>query len=459
MCGLIAIRMPETSTIAAFATPAGSSALAAIRVSGNLVPAIIEQAFRKKKIIPRRANFGNYTTLSGKTADECVWIFFPEPASYTGENVLEIFCHGNPFIFNRILKDLFKRGCVPAKAGEFTQRAFLNGKMDLTQAEAVANVISAQSERSFDAAMRLLSGELRQRILDWNDKIIELIAETETQIDFSDEEVPALPASFFQKKIRDLRLELKKTEESSKYAEKINQGINVVICGAPNAGKSSLLNALVGFDRAIVSDEAGTTRDFISEKILIGKHSVNLVDTAGIRKNTQSNIEKTGVLRAIEWIKKADFIILVVDSASTAPTISHKFLDVVKKEKIIVVFNKTDLPAAFDKKLFLNGFEFIELSLLEKNAVEQLKQRISDILEKNQIVPAEDILVVSARHAECLRRAEIELCEIENAIGGVPIEFISAKLRNVAEDLSEILGKFDNEDVLDKIFSSFCIGK
>jgi len=256
-----------------------------------------------------------------------------------------------------------------------------------------------------------------------------------------------------------LRLELKQTEESSKYAEKINQGVNIVICGAPNAGKSSLLNAIVGFDRAIVSDEAGTTRDFISEKILIGKHSVNLVDTAGIRKNTQSNIEKTGVLRALEWIKKADFIILVVDSASPAPTISQEFLDVAKKGKTIVVFNKIDLPAAFDKKLFLSGFESIELSLLEKNATERLKERISSILEKNQIVPAEDILVVSARHAECLRRARIELDEIENAIGGVPIEFISAKLRNVAEDLSEILGKFDNENVLDKIFSSFCIGK
>lgn len=451
--------MLESSTIAAVATPIGASALAVLRVSGDLVPAIIEQIFGKENLTPRRANFGRYKTISGKIADECVWVFFPAPASYTGENILEIFCHGNPFIFKRILTDLFERGCEPAKPGEFTQRAFLNGKMDLTQAEAVSNIISAQSERSFDAAQRLLTGEFRQRILRWNDQIIELISEIETQIDFSDEEVPALSDSFFQKKIQDLRFELEKTAESSRYAEKINDGINVVVCGAPNAGKSSLLNVIVGFDRAIVSDEAGTTRDFIREKILIGSHSVNLVDTAGIRENVLSNIEKTGIERAFEWIEKADFIIVVVDSSVQKQDFPKDFLDAIARKQTLVVFNKTDLPAAFDKTKILNDFESIELSLLDKNAQKVLKERLLSIFEKNRIVPPESLLVVSARHAECLRKAEIELIEAEKSIGALPVEFISSKLRQVVEDLSEILGKFDNEDVLDKIFSSFCIGK
>lgn len=451
--------MPETSTIAAFATPSGTSALAVLRVSGTLAQEIAAHAFGGKNPRPRRANFGKYILQSGQPADECVWTFFEGPASYTGEDMLEISCHGNPFISKRILADLFKRGCVPAQPGEFTRRAFLNGKMDLTQAEAVANIISASTERSSSAAMRLLDGEFRARILGWNDILLELIAETETQIDFSDEEIPDADDALFREKIKNLRAELKKTEDSARYSEKMNTGVNVAICGAPNAGKSSLLNAVVGFDRAIVSAEAGTTRDFINEKIEIGKHGINLVDTAGIRDADASEVEKAGILRAFKWSEKADLIVFVVDTAAPAPTLPPDFLKSARPEKTLVVFNKIDLPPAFDRTNFLREYESVEISLASRGAAETFKAKLVEILEKKDIVPPDDILVVSARHAECLRKAGEMLEEIERDGGNVPPEFVSAKLRDVSEDLAEILGKFDNEKVLDKIFSTFCIGK
>lgn len=451
--------MLSSSTIAAFATPQGSSAIAVIRVSGPLVLEIIQGAFKKALPEPRRAYYGAYVSVGNAVLDECVWIYFSGPASYTGEDSLEINCHGNAFIFKRILSDLIDRGCKVAEPGEFTKRAFLNGKMDLTQAEAVSEIISANSERAFDAARKLLSGELGKRISRWNDAILTLLAETETQIDFSDEEVPEIDADYFKSKISTLTDELKRTADTARYSARIHEGINVVIVGAPNAGKSSLLNTMIGADRALVSDEAGTTRDFIREKININGNCINIIDTAGIRDDADSKVERFGIERSVECAHQADLLILVVDVSSPPPALSEAINNTLELNKTLVVFNKTDLRPAFNTEEYLPGFDRISLSLFDSNAVVDVKRKLSEVLEKKDIVPSEDVLVVSSRHAEALIRAEESLSDAAKDIGVVPIEFVSAKLRSALEELSEILGTFDNEKVLDKVFSGFCIGK
>lgn len=451
--------MSESSTIAAFATPLGHSALAIIRVSGKAVRSLIASVFKRKDIQSRISYFNAYRGIDGNVLDECVWTYFEAPGSYTGEDLLEISCHGNTFISKRILNDLMSRGCSPAEPGEFTKRAFLNGKMDLTQAEAVSDIISASSERAFEAAKKLLSGELSRKISEWNEQILMLLAETETQIDFSEEEVPEIDGVYFRSKIEALTEDLRKTAESSKYASKVHEGVNVVIFGAPNAGKSSLLNAVLGADRALVSDEAGTTRDFISEKVLIGKNCINIIDTAGIRDNTDSFVEKSGIKRTRDCMDGADFLVFVVDGSAPCPTLSEEFYSGLDKDKVLVVFNKNDLPNGFNQDDFLTGFESVSVSLLKTSGAEIFKAKLSEILESKNIVPDSDTLIVSARHAEAMKNAEEMLNEAAEIIGIVPIEFVSSKLRGAVEELSEILGRFDNEKVLDKVFSGFCIGK
>lgn len=451
--------MSDTPTIAALSTPSGAAALSVLRISGSLARQIAKEAFQKENVVPRRANFGVYESVSGKIFDECVWTFFSGPASYTGEDMLEISCHGNPFIVRRILEDLIRRGCNPAQPGEFTRRAFLNGKMDLVQAEAVAEIISARSERAFEASRRLLSGELGKRISDWSDEILKLMAETEMQIDFSEEEVPAVNFEDFRRRIETLCLELRKTEKSARYFSRVSEGVNVVIFGAPNAGKSSLLNAILGVERSIVSDEAGTTRDFVSENVSLGAHCIRIVDTAGIREDTDSFVEKTGVERTFECMKNADFLIFVIDSSDSVPALPEKFGKILTPDKTLIVFNKSDLKPAFDVSSCFKGFESVLISLRERKVSEFLKGELVKFIESKNIVPMEDVLIVSERHAAALRKAEKLLREAGEIVGKVPIEFVSAVFRDALESLSEILGKFDNEKVLDKIFSSFCIGK
>lgn len=452
--------MAETSTIAAFATPLSESAIAVIRVSGPDSHKIAKEAFKpKKELKARYAAFGVYKSVSGEAMDECLYIIFNDKSSYTGEDSLEIYCHGNPFIAKKLFSDLRERGCRQALPGEFTRRAFLNGKMDLTQAEAVADVISARSEIALNAAQKLLSGALGKKISDWNEKIIHLLAEIESQIDFSDEEVPELDCSYFEPKLAEIVSELKSTENTARYSSAVHDGINAVIFGPPNAGKSSLLNILVGEERAIVSEEAGTTRDFISENINIGPYRIRILDTAGIREHAASKIEEAGIKRSIECMKKADFFIFVVDASEPLPAIGDDVKSLISSGNTLLVLNKSDLGSTFKAEDFLPGFENISLSLLNPMSYEALSEKILNVLKNKEIVPQGDVLVVSARHAEALFRARCYLEEAGKNAGVVPLEFTATSLRSAINELTEILGRFDNEKILDKVFSSFCIGK
>lgn len=452
--------MPKESTITAFATPLSESAIAVIRVSGPDSSKITREAFNiKGELTPRYSKYGVYKSIVGELIDECLYVFFKDKGSYTGEDSLEIYCHGNPFIAKKIFSDLVARGCRQALPGEFTRRAFLNGRMDLTQAEAVADVISARSESALNAAQKLLNGTFGKKISDWNEKITHLLAEIESQIDFSDEEVPDFDTEYFKEKIRRVILDLKSTENSAKYSAAVHDGINVVIFGLPNAGKSSLLNTLIGEERALVSDEAGTTRDFISENITLGKYRIRILDTAGLRENAASKIEQAGIKQSLECMKKADFFIFVVDASGAVPLVSEEVKAQINPENTLVVFNKNDLPAGFESDRFLPEYDRVSVSLLDIEAHEVLKKSLLNALEKREIVPPDNILIVSARHAEFLAKAGKYLEEAEIMVDQVSLEFIANNLRSSMSELCEILGRYDNENILDKVFSSFCIGK
>ncbi|MGN0835589.1 MAG: tRNA uridine-5-carboxymethylaminomethyl(34) synthesis GTPase MnmE [Candidatus Spyradosoma sp.] len=452
--------MTDKSTIAAFATPLTESAIIVLRVSGPISADLVRGIFRTESVPePRRCRHGFYRTLDGEIADDCLYVFFEGASSYTGEDSLEICCHGNPFIAKKIFSDLVARGCREALPGEFTRRAFLNGKMDLTQAEAVADVIAARSEASLKAARRLLAGTFGKMISEWSEEIMSLIAELESQIDFSDEEVPDFENEHFRKRLDDIIFRLKNVENSARYSAAVHDGISAVIFGAPNAGKSSLMNVLLGEERALVSPEAGTTRDFITENFSVGEYRLRISDTAGLRGDAESEIEKAGIRRSTECMKKADVLIFVVDSSEDFPEISGETKALMNSENTLVVFNKSDLTPAFEGESALPGFARVSVSLLDASAREIVTAALVKMMKEKEIVPRGDVLVVSARHAEFLRRAGERLYEAAEKLGSVPPEFVVSDLRNAAEELSEILGRFDDEKVLDKIFSSFCIGK
>ncbi len=448
-------------TIAALSTPQGESAIAMVRLSGSQCLDIAKQVFSKNNIKPRFANFATYKNLIGETLDECVFTFFQAPASYTGEDMLEISCHGNPFIVHKILEDLFERGVRGAYAGEFTRRAFLNDKLDLSQAEAVALVIGARSGKSLEAAQKQLSGELGRRIAEYSDRLMDMSALVEAYIDFPEDDLPEEDKNAMLESAQNLAKDFTRLIETSKYTHLVHQGINAVIAGAPNAGKSSLLNRLVGGERAIVSSAAGTTRDFISEKIIVGKHSLNIVDTAGIR-NPDGEIEARGIGIAIDKFKECDIRLLVLDASDNLPELPQDVLDSLSPDNTIAIINKCDLPEA-NIELFrekFGKFNPVEISCEKSEGIGNLRNCIVNLIETKHITASADDILVGARHAVALERARDALSEASEKIHqNVPSELIASDLREALNQLGEIVGKTDHEEILDRIFSKFCIGK
>lgn len=448
-------------TIAALSTPQGESAIALVRLSGADCENIALQTFSKKSILPRQAHFGVYKNLANETIDECVFTLFKSPASYTGEDMLEISCHGNPFIVQKILEDLFARGVRGAHAGEFTRRAFLNDKLDLSQAEAVALVIGARSQRALQASQKQLSGELGKRIANFSDRLMDITALVEAYIDFPEDDLPDEDKQAIFKSADSLATDFSHLIETSKYTHLVHNGINAVIAGAPNAGKSSLLNQLVGNERAIVSSTAGTTRDFISEKIILGNYSLNIVDTAGLR-TPDGEIEARGIDMAIDKLKLCDIRLLVLDASDEIPELPDDVLATLSADNTIAIINKCDLPNA-KVDLFKAKFKEynpIEISCEKSEGISELRNAIINLIETKHITASADDILVSARHAEALERAKeaLKLASIKIE-SNEPSELVASDLREALNALGEIVGKTDHEQILDRIFSKFCIGK
>lgn len=449
----------DGDTIVASATPSGESALAIVRLSGPSCRAFLEACSGRDCPEARKAVYGPYRGLDGKTIDFCVYICFESGGSYTGEEMLEIYSHGNPLIVRKIVADMLARGCRPAEAGEFTRRAFLNGKMDLTQAEAVQDMIGARSEAALEAARRQLDGSVGRAVNSLLERLITVIANLEAYIDFPEEDLPPESAEGPISQLIALQREAKALIATSPYSSMLRDGARTVIAGAPNAGKSSLLNALLGEDRALVSSEPGTTRDYIEERLIVGPHLLRVVDTAGLR-NAGGDVEARGIEKSIEQVKKAHLVLLVVDTTVPPPPLPFGVEDLKNGSVLIVVENKCDLPAHVTHADFLPMAQHVSISALKGDGLDALRVAIVKALDAHYQRPGQDDVLVSARHSEALGRMTKAVGEALTKLETrEPPELAASDLRGALASLEEIVGKIDNERILDKIFSTFCIGK
>ena len=451
--------MPRPAdTIAALATPVGTSALAVVRASGVDTAALAAELVGSVPA-PRVARHLDYRARDGRLLDDVLLTFFKGPASYTGEDALEISCHGNPFIAQQILEDLFARGCRAAEPGEFTQRAFLAGKMDLSQAEAVMDVIHARGERALAAAQQQLRGGLSRRMAPLVDGVLRVLAQIEAYIDFPEEDLPAEDQEVVKARIADILRDINELSATARYGELLRDGVKTVIVGRPNVGKSSLLNRLVGRERALVSAEPGTTRDFIEERILVGPHCLRLIDTAGFN-SAPGTVERLGIEKTRDRVAEADLFLIVVDGTATddAP-LPFDLLPHIPPQRAIVILNKSDVAKAALPCDWLAGALRVETSALTGAGIEELRNAIAAKADAFCQDPA-DLVAINGRHAHALDQARTLLeSAMAKLAGREPIELVSSDIRGVLAAFGEITGRIDNERMLDELFSSFCIGK
>tara|TARA_R110000868_G_scaffold158036_3_gene385770 strand:+ start:13436 stop:14761 length:1326 start_codon:yes stop_codon:yes gene_type:complete len=437
-------------TITAIATPSGRGGVGIVRVSGAQVRAIAE-AITGALPKPRYAHFAKFSDTDGDTIDEGLALFFPGPNSFTGEDVLELQGHGGPVVMDRLLKRVLQLGARVARPGEFSERAFLNDKLDLAQAEAIADLIDAQSEQAARSAMHSLQGEFSARINTLLKSMISLRMFVEAAIDFPEEEIDFLSDGKVTAQLTDILQNLESVLASAKQGAILREGMTIVIAGKPNAGKSSLLNQLSGRDSAIVTDIAGTTRDVLREHIQIDGIPLHVIDTAGLH-DSDDIVEQEGIKRAWQEIEKADAIVLVHDVTQPDVQLDEALLKLNKP--ILTVQNKIDLQKQSPK---LNDNE-IHLSAKSGDGIELLKQALKNIVgyqEQN-----EGNFIARRRHLDALQRAQQHVLDgqhqLQTSNAG---ELLAEDLLQAQNALSEITGTFTPDDLLGEIFSSFCVGK
>ena len=453
--------MLATDTIVALSTPVGESALAIIRLSGALCSEI-EQAItgRKRPLAPRYAKLCKYININGLELDSGIFIPYPENASFTNEAMLEIIPHGNPLIIQNVLEDLLARGCRIAEPGEFTRRAFLNGKLDLSQAEAVADIIHARSNFSLEVARRQLNGSIGHKMSELTDNLLEILAELEAYIDFPEEDLPKASDSGPIQDLNQLIQQVNALIETNQYSALLQEGIKIVIMGAPNAGKSSLINTLVGTNRAIVSDIPGTTRDFIASYIMLKDYRVEIIDTAGLH-TAEDLIEQQGIEKTMELAQSADFYLVIVDHSQPSPSLPESIKSVFKPENTLVIENKKDLTSEHLQKDVLPECLHCSISLKLLTGIDELKAAMLKLIERGISLPkSNDAIVLNARHTFALKQASEALNNALQSIHNHELtELISVELRSAIDGFSQVVGKIDNEAMLDKLFQKFCIGK
>ncbi len=449
--------LSHADTIAALATPTGTSAIAVVRVSGPQTAELVRAIFGTSPP-PRQAQHADYRDRAGTLVDDVLFTCFSGPNSFTGEDTVEISCHGNPFIAQKILEDLLARGCSPAAAGEFSKRAFLNGRLDLSQAEAVMDLIHARSERALATANLQLRGSLGRQIESLISQMISVLAEIEASIDFPDEDLPSEDREALQRQIDAVLSGTNRLLATNHYGEFLREGIKVVILGEPNAGKSSLLNRLLGRDRALVSAEPGTTRDYIEERVVIGAHWLRLIDTAGLNA-TPSSLEKRGIDLAFEQAGDADFFLWVIDATRPLPALPAALAGRVSPANTIAIFNKIDLGPA-PREPLPKAFPVVNISALAGAGFEALCAAVTKLAESFHVEAGNELIAINARHAHALELAKSSLLVAREKIAvKEPTELIASELRVALEAFAMISGKIDNEKILDQIFASFCIGK
>lgn len=450
-------------TIVALATPPGVGAIGVIRLSGTKAFSVINAIFPSKDLAkqPSHTLHVGYLKEGDKILDEVVVSLFKGPKSYTGEDVVEISAHGSPYVQQQIIDACLALGARLARAGEFTQRAFLNGKLDLAQAEAVADLIAANTAASQKAALHNIRGGFSAHLKELREELIRFSALIELELDFSQEDVEFADRKQFYSLIENLSVSVNRLVNSFQLGNVIKNGVSVAIVGKPNAGKSTLLNALLNENRAIVSDIAGTTRDTIEEVINIDGILFRLIDTAGIREHTSDVIESIGVERSLAKMKEADLVVYLFDAADTLEEVKSIKAGLEKQSvKFLLVANKIDKPGeAVAREKFADPGEILFIAAKQNQHTEVLKQRMVDIVLAGQL-QTESTVVTNARHYHALKEVQKSLSDIRSGLDNLlPGDLLALDIRRCLHYLGEITGDITNEDLLDYVFSKFCIGK
>jgi len=461
--------MVEHDTIAALSTPPGEGGIAIIRVSGPDSFDYVDHVFNRSRRGPRKVE--NRKMVHGyivnphldKTLDEVLCVKMKGPYTYTGEDVAEIQCHGGMIPVREILELLFSEGVRPAEPGEFSKRAFLNGRLDLSQAESVIDIITSKTSVSKDMALKQLRGKLGQAISDLRDEFLDVLAQLEARIDFPDEELDFDDIDTLQGKVKDIHDAIEDLLSSYHKGKIMKEGVKTVIIGRPNVGKSSLLNLLLGEDRAIVTEIPGTTRDTLEEGINLRGIPLNIIDTAGIRES-EDKVERIGVERTKASLNQADLVLVVLDASESLTEEDLVILEEAKQKPSIVVLNKTDLTGQIDKEAllsFLGGeLALVEISALTQTGLDKLEDQIYDLVFGGTVSPTEDLLITNARHFSLLKKARAALEEAHRGLGDYLSEdLISVDVKEAYDALGDITGQTTTEDMIDQIFSNFCIGK
>jgi len=443
-------------TIVAIATSNGVGSIAIVRLSGNQALQIAKKISQKDNIIPRYAHLV-YVFDEEDVIDQAVMLYFKSPKSFTGEDIVEFQCHGGAVVANEILGITLKHGARLAMPGEFSKRAFINGKIDLTQAEAIAKMIEAQSVDAAKILARQLKGSLGNFVNESRELLLLALAHSEVMIDYAEEDLPQDIIASIQNQLNALELKLENLLESSKRRHGLIDGFNVAIIGKPNVGKSSLLNLLLSYDRAIVSDIAGTTRDTIEERVKIGTHIIRLIDTAGIRE-TNDEIESIGVQRSLRSLDEADIVIALFDSSREWDEEDDNVANIIKnidnEKHILVVLNKSDLTRKLYNS-FLDDYDLLDMSIKIDSDI--LSKKLEDLL--NSISAGDEIMLVSNRQIEAVKKSINFIKDAKKPLLSEELELFSYHLTEAIKALSSISKPYDNEDILDKMFSEFCLGK
>ena len=459
----------ENDTIAAISTPVGEGGISIIRISGEDAVVVAKRLYRGSKDLAQVAshtiNYGHIVDPdTGAEVDEVMVSVMRAPHTYTCEDVVEINCHGGLLATNRILQLVLSYGARMAEPGEFTKRAFLNGRIDLSQSEAVMDLIRAKTDKSMKVALNQLDGDLSRLIRHLRQDILDVLAQVEVNIDYPEyDAVEEMTTKMLKEKALDIQQRIQALLKTAKQGKVLREGLATAIIGRPNVGKSSLLNTLLHEDKAIVTDVAGTTRDVIEEYVNVDGVPLKLIDTAGIR-DTDDTVEKIGVERSKRALDAADLILLLIDSSAPLTTEDRELLTATHGKQRIVILNKTDLPRRVDldelKKL-TDGDALIETSIVKHEGMDQLGQQISKMFFNEGIESSQNnVMVTNARHIGLLHQANAALSDVLKGINaGMPVDLVQIDMTRCWDLLGEITGDSYQDELLDQLFSQFCLGK